>query len=138
FFPSVSAGWIVSDEPFMQGKTGWMNFLKIRGSFGVTGNQPEGNYLGYNNYIVNNAAFAGADGNWGSDLSTSYNGTPVITPNYFNGIAQRNLSWEESRQGNIGVDMGLFKDRVRLTADLYNRQTTKGFFNYLLPNASGY
>lgn len=137
FFPSVSAGWIVSDEPFMQGKMGWMNFLKIRGSFGITGNQPEGNYLGYNNYIVNNASFSGAD-IYNGDLATSYNGIPVITPNYFNGIAQRNLSWEESRQGNIGVDVGLFKDRIRLTADLYNRQTTKGFFNYMLPNASGY
>ena len=132
FFPSVSAGWIVTDEPFMEGKARWMNFLKVRGSYGITGNQPEGNYLGYNNYVVNDASFSGADG------ATSYNGTPVITPNYFNGIAQRNLSWEESKQGNIGVDIGMFKDRIRLTADLYNRQTTKGFFNYLLPNASGY
>lgn len=132
FFPSVSAGWIVTDEPFMQGKAGWMNFLKLRGSYGITGNQPESNYLGYNNYTVNSAGFNGAGG------TTSYNGTPVITPDYYDGIAQRNLSWEESRQGNVGVEMGLFKDRVRLVADLYSRNTTKGFFNYLLPNASGY
>lgn len=132
FFPSVSAGWIVTDEPFMQGKAGWMNFLKFRGSYGITGNQPESNYLGYNNYTVNSAGFNGAGG------TTSYNGTPVITPDYYDGIAQRNLSWEESRQGNVGVEMGLFKDRVRLVADLYSRNTTQGFFNYLLPNASGY
>ncbi|QEH41966.1 SusC/RagA family TonB-linked outer membrane protein [Chitinophaga sp. XS-30] len=132
FFPSVSVGWIATDEPFMQGKAGWMNFLKFRGSYGITGNQPESNYLGYNNYTVNSAGFNGAGG------TTSYNGTPVITPDYYDGIAQRNLSWEESRQGNVGVEMGLFKDRVRLVADLYSRNTTKGFFNYLLPNASGY
>lgn len=130
-FPSVSAGWIMSDEPFMQDLS-WLSFLKIRGSYGVTGTQPERNYLGYNTYRVNVAGFEG------NDAATSYNGVAVITPNYADGIAQRDLSWEESRQGNIGFEMGLFKDRIRLTVDGYNRSTSKGFFTYRLPVSSGY
>ncbi|RPD38087.1 SusC/RagA family TonB-linked outer membrane protein [Chitinophaga barathri] len=130
-FPSVSAGWIVSDEPFFQ-DLNWLSFLKIRGSYGITGNQPEKNYLGYNNYNVNRAGFG--DNN---DV-TSYNGTSVITPNYRDGIAQKDLSWEESKQGNIGFEAGFFKDRIHVVVDAYKRETTKGFFSYLLPNASGY
>ncbi|NML21984.1 SusC/RagA family TonB-linked outer membrane protein [Pseudoflavitalea sp. G-6-1-2] len=132
FFPSVSAGWIISDEPFMQNRFPWLSFLKLRGSYGVTGTQPERNYLGYNNYIVNKARF---DGN---DDATSYNGVPVITPDYKEGIAQKSLSWEESKQGNIGIEAGFFDGRIRIIADAYNRSTSKGFFNYLLPVASGY
>ncbi len=59
-------------------------------------------------------------------------------PNYADGIAQRDLSWEESRQGNVGVEMGLFKERVRLVVDAYSRSTSKGFFTYTLPISSGY
>ncbi len=132
FFPSVSVGWIVSDEHFMQNTLHWLSFLKIRGSYGITGTQPERNYLGYNNYLVNSAGFNG-NGN-----STSYNGTPVITPDYENGIAQKGLSWEESRQGNIGFEAGFLNNRFNLIVDAYNRSTSKGFFDYLLPNASGY
>ncbi|WP_164714185.1 SusC/RagA family TonB-linked outer membrane protein [Chitinophaga rhizosphaerae] len=131
FFPSVSAGWIVSDEPFMK-DLNWLSFLKVRGSYGVTGTQPQRNYLGYNTYVVNQASFQGSIG------ATSYNGVPVIRPNYFDGIAQKDLSWEESRQGNVGLEAGFFKDRIRVIADLYNRSTSKGFFSYLLPNSSGY
>lgn len=132
FFPSVSAGWIVSDEPFMQNGPAWLNFLKIRGSYGITGTQPERNYLGYNNYLVNSAGFNG------NGSATSYNGTPVITPDYENGIAQKGLSWEESKQSNVGFEAGFFNNRIRLIVDAYNRGTSKGFFDYLLPNASGY
>lgn len=131
-FPSVSAGWIVSDEPAIQNRISWLSFLKLRGSYGITGNQPERNYLGYNNYVVNRAVIGDYSG------VTSYNGTSVITPNYLDGIAQKDLSWEESRQGNVGIEGGLFKDRVRFVVDAYKRETTKGFFEYLLPNASGY
>jgi len=131
-FPSISLGWIVSDEPALQNSLGFMNFLKLRGSWGITGNQPERNYLGYNNYTVNQAGFAD------NGEVTSYNGTSVITPNYYSGIAQKDLSWEESKQGNLGLEAGFFKDRIRLIVDLYKRELTKGFFDFLLPNASGY
>lgn len=131
-FPSVSAGWIISDEPAFENSLGFVNFLKLRGSWGIVGNQPERNYLGYNNYVVNQAKFGG------NDNVTSYNGTSVITPNYVNGIAQKDLSWEQTEQANLGLEAGFFKDRIRLIVELYKRELTKGFFDFLLPNASGY
>ncbi len=130
YFPSVSAGWIISDEPFMKGTANWLNMLKIRGSWGITGTQPEENYLGYNTYAVNNANF--------TDTVSTYNGGSVITPNYHNGIAQRNLSWEQSIQSNIGLEASLLKDRIKVTMDAYSRGTSRGFFEYKLPVYSGY
>ncbi|WP_143309946.1 SusC/RagA family TonB-linked outer membrane protein [Chitinophaga vietnamensis] len=134
FFPSVSAGWIISDEEFMKGVNNWLSYLKIRGSYGITGSQPESNYLGYNTYTVNAAKFADKS----NSVATTYNGGSVIIPNYSSGIAQRDLSWEQSIQSNIGLEATFFKDRIRLTVDAYSRGTSRGFFDYRLPIYSGY
>ncbi|RBL91622.1 SusC/RagA family TonB-linked outer membrane protein [Chitinophaga flava] len=134
YFPSVSAGWIISDESFMKGTSNWLSYLKIRGSYGITGSQPQENYLGYNTYTVNAAKFGDKD----NSPATTYNGGSVIIPNYSSGIAQRNLSWEQSIQSNIGLEATFLKDRIRLTVDAYSRGTSRGFFDYRLPIYSGY
>lgn len=102
-FPSVSASWRISEEGFMRNNNIFSN-LKLRGSWGIVGNQAINNYatqsvLSYNqNYVLNNQVVSGA-----TNLQ-------LVNPN---------LRWESKTTTNIGVDMGFFKNRLSLTADYY-------------------
>ena len=129
-FPSASAGWLISEEAFMKDKTAF-TLLKLRGSFGITGNQAGGNYLQYNTYLVN------AGGYYGSG-APSYNGVSVIRPNFTNGVAQQNISWQQSEQWNLGVDVELQNGRYSGFFDVFNRANSRQVFRVELPTTTGY
>lgn len=133
-FPSVSVGWILSEENFIKNITNNpFSLIKVRGSWGATGNEDLRNaYVQYNNYLVNNGSFSGNGG------STSYNGVTVITPNYRNGVAQKDLSWEKSTQWNIGTDIEIKGGKYAFTFDVYNKEVKDKLFNVDLPVTSGY
>ncbi|SEL44956.1 TonB-linked outer membrane protein, SusC/RagA family [Chitinophaga rupis] len=131
FFPSASAAWIISDEPFLQ-HSRTFSLVKIRGSVGTSGSLPEQNYLQYNLYKVNNGGFAGNSG------ATSYNGVTAITPNFTDGAAQKGLSWERSVQWNLGTDLEFADGNFAATVDVYNRQNSLQLFSIILPVTSGY
>lgn len=101
-FPSVQVGWNVTNEKFMQNATRWMNNLKIRYSWGQAGNDQIGNFdaLGL---------FGGG---------RQYAGTPGI---FYSQLASPTLRWESRTENNIGVDLGLFNDRITASVDLYRR-----------------
>lgn len=110
FFPSVSAGWIISNEGFWQPVSSVVNLLKIRGSVGELGNQNVAAYQDLELMGVN------------SQLSWVMNGirpSYVTAPNLIN----RELTWETSRTTDLGVDLGLLKNKLLLTADVYKRFT---------------
>ncbi|CDS93563.1 SusC/RagA family TonB-linked outer membrane protein [Sphingobacterium faecium] len=131
YFPSASLGWILTEEEFLKNNP-LLTLLKIRGSYGLTGSLPTSNYLQYNLYNVNNGGYQGNDG------ATSYNGQVAITPNFQNGVAQRNLSWERNRQWNIGLDMEFAKGRFTGMIDFFNKENYDGLFDVMLPVTSGY
>ncbi|MCW3464056.1 SusC/RagA family TonB-linked outer membrane protein [Chitinophaga nivalis] len=131
YFPSVSVGWNVSDEPFMEPVKKWMDMLKFRGSYGVTGSLPGGFYLPYNTYSINQGTYGGSTGG-------TYNGVNAVTPNFADGVAQDGLTWEQSIQSNIGFDASFFNGRLNATVDAYNRGKSKTLFDLLLPATSGY
>lgn len=131
YFPSVSGGWNISDEPFMAPLKKWVEYFKIRGSFGVTGSLPSQYYLQFNTYSINQGGYGGSTGG-------TYNGVNAVTPNFSDGVAQDGLTWEQALQSNIGVDASFFKGRLNVTADAFNRGTSKMLFNLLLPSTSGY
>ena len=113
-FPSISAGWIVSDEAFMEPVTNVMNYLKIRASYGLTGNYNIGNYryiagVSTYNYVLGGSLAPGKGlGNLGNNA----------------------LTWEETKQLDLGVDIGFLNDRIYLMYDYYNKNGTK-----IQPNA---
>ena len=121
YFPAVGAGWIVSDEKFMD-KIPAINFLKIRGSYGISGNQSQDFYAPYNSYT----------------LPGTYNGDAAIQPSYTNGLTKNNLSWTKTIQKNIGVDAHLFGSRVTLTVDLYDKLSKDDYYDFQLPFYTGY
>ena len=133
-FPSVSVGWILSEENFMKNITNNpFTLVKVRGSYGATGNEDQRNaYVQYNRYLVNRGSFSGNGG------STSYNGVTAITPNFVNGVAQKDLSWEKSTQWNIGTDIEIQNGKYAFSFDVYNKEVKDKLFNVDLPATSGY
>ncbi len=116
-FPSVSAGWRVSQEPFME-SVRVISDLKLRGSFGLTGNERIGNFQ-----------FLGT---W---ASVPYNGASGFGPNR---LSNPNLQWETTREANLGVDLGLFGGRVSVTADAYTNLTDNLLFNEPIALTTGF
>jgi TonB-linked outer membrane protein, SusC/RagA family len=111
YFPSVSAGWVVTSEPFMESISHVMDFLKIRASWGQNGNQdvPGFQYLA--------TIKDGVNYTFGNDKFTPSNGFyPDKLPNLY-------LSWETSEQTNIGIDARFLNSRLGLTFDYYIKKT---------------
>ena len=108
FFPSVSAGWNIHRENFLK-NTPWVNALKLRASWGQTGNDNIGDYQ----YVSTISTYA-RNYYWGNDVQ-QVGGSP-------SNVANNDLKWETSEQTNIGFDAILFKD-FSATLDLYSKQT---------------
>ncbi len=110
YFPSVSAGWIASRESFMQ-NTAWLNFLKLRASWGRVGNQSVPAYQFLAPISFNQAGYV-----FGNTEGTS---TPGAYPNR---LANPKVQWETSEQTNIGFDATLIK-RLNVAFDFYIKET---------------
>lgn len=120
YFPSVSAGWRISEEPFFQNIKNSINDLKLRGSYGTLGNQAIGSYYPYA------AAIYSGQGYW-----FDYNqGTGVAQTE----VANENISWEKSRQFNVGLDAQLFNSRLGLTVDVFRRKTYDMLQRFPIPS----
>jgi TonB-linked SusC/RagA family outer membrane protein len=133
FFPSVSAGWIFSDESFMKNTSGWLTLGKLRASYGITGRQPDGgdNYLSFNTYSLGAGGFPGGD-------AQTYNGVYSISPNFNGGLSNSKLTWEHSKQFNLGLDLTFLNGRFNFVADAYVKNTSEGIFSVNLPVTTGY
>ena len=115
YFPSVSAGWTVSNEPFMQGVKSALSldFLKLRASWGVNGNV---NALGEYQY----ASSLESNKNYGYNLDGSQF-LVGIRPSTI--LPNPNIKWETSRQVDVGMDLRMFKNRLSFSVDWYNKNT---------------
>ncbi len=120
-FPSVSAGWVVTNEDFMAGAKNWMDFLKLRASWGQNGNKDISKYQ----YLAT-IALSGEAGDsgykFGSDMATSVAGTPN-TGAYANIVPNPDLTWETSEQLDLGFDARFIGSRLGLNFDWYNKMT---------------
>lgn len=133
FFPAASVGWLISEESFMKDNPSTIfTLIKLRASLGTSGSLPNNNYLQYNLYSVNNGGF---DGNGGA---TSYNGVTSVTPNFYDGAAQDNLSWQRSKQWNIGTDLEIQNGKYAIQFDVYDKENSLQLFGVNLPVTTGY
>jgi TonB-linked SusC/RagA family outer membrane protein len=123
-FPSVSGGWRISDEDFFKKVTA-VSDLKMRASYGVTGNFSIGNYAWESTLTASNYNLGAGDGK----LVAGY------APNNFE---NPNLTWETNTQLGGGVDIGLLKDRIYLSVDVYRRVTSNLLYNRPVPGNSGF
>ncbi|MEZ0608889.1 SusC/RagA family TonB-linked outer membrane protein [Fibrella sp. WM1] len=122
YFPSAALAWRVSEEAFLKNARA-LSDLKLRATYGSTGNQDGiGNYpayslLGTQNYVFGNAVATG------------------IGPAQ---IANPDLGWETTTQADLGIDLGLFNNRITITADAYWKQTKNLLLSVTIPSTSGY
>ena len=112
WFPSVSAGWRISEEPFFAPLKSTVNNLKFRASFGTLGNQEVADYAFFRAINVNDFAYYSF-----GETSSVAKYSNISAPN------ASDLTWETSEQYNLGVDFGMFKDRLQFTAEAYIRDT---------------
>lgn len=120
-FPSVSVGWVVSDEKFMKGKSA-INFLKLRASYGEVGNNNIGEYtylagVNQNNYVFNNQLSPGSS---------------------LNGIGNASLTWETTAGYDLGLDLSAFNGRLTFTYDYYWKKTDGLLYAIDIPVQSGF
>jgi TonB-linked SusC/RagA family outer membrane protein len=108
-FPSFSLGWVVSEEGFMKGQN-FINFLKLRASWGQNGNQQISNY-GFTSSIAN-----GLNYTLGSGELLNNGAAPVVASN-------PDLKWETSTQTDLGLDLGFLQDRIMFSVDYYKKTT---------------
>lgn len=121
-FKAFSAGWILSDESFM-GDFGRKNFLKIRGSYGETGNSNIPSKLDGNGY-TSALAYGGSD-------ITATNGTRLNT------LGITNLTWETTNSFDLGVDFGFFNNRINGSLAYYNKYVKNLLLSVALPPSAG-
>lgn len=119
YFPGVSVGYVMSEEDFMKNSLSWVSLFKLRTSYGLTGNNSVGRYS--------------YQGEWkpGDSYLGSVGFTPSTMPNYA-------LTWENTKQFDVGFEFGVFKNRLNFDIDYYQKITDNLLFTDRLPNTSGF
>ncbi len=120
-FPSASFAWRISDESFMKGTSGWLDNLKLRAGYGVTGNQDGiGEYKSLSILGAGGATyFDAASGEWKQSYGPTQNPNP-------------DLKWESTSQINLGIDFSLLR-RISGTIELYQKNTSDLLYTYSVP-----
>ncbi|MEP7143905.1 MAG: TonB-dependent receptor [Ferruginibacter sp.] len=123
-FPSVAVGWNISNEGFFKELESPVSTLKLRASYGVLGNQEIGDYQ-YSAAIASNINYVtGADQHkWFGSIQTAF-ASPFI-------------KWENTKTTNVGLDIGLLRNRLNLTADYFIKQTDDVLLNVPIPGSAG-
>lgn len=118
-FPAISAGWRISKESFLAG-SGFVNDMKLRAGFGVTGTVPTDPYLSLISLNYDGASRFLYNGTWVQPL------VPVRNPN-------PDLRWEKKEEYNAGLDFAVWKSRINGSIDLYQRDTRDMLYNFPVP-----
>ncbi|WP_170864374.1 SusC/RagA family TonB-linked outer membrane protein [Fodinibius roseus] len=120
YFPAAAVGWRLSEEPFFNAD--FINNLKLRLSWGINGNRSIGTYSALQRYSTADYIY----------------GTSTVKGVYANNLANADLKWEETRNTNIGVDFGLFSDRLSGSINAYQMSTKNLLLQRSLPSITGY
>lgn len=124
YFPSASLAWRMEQEEFLK-DVSWLNQLKLRASYGVTGNQSIDPYSTFSMYGGGDFHYADGAGNQESTLTVT-------------NLPNDGLTWEKTSSWNIGFDFGLFRSRLTGTLDLYMKQTKDLLISRNLPGSAGF
>lgn len=129
WFPAASAGWIISEEKFLKG-TKFLDFLKLRGSYGLVGNDALTSLGNRRFAFLNNYSRSAAGYNFG----TSYTGVGGTAEN---NLANPNLTWEKAYKTSVGFDAKLFNQSLSISTDYFYENRKNLLTNSLLPSIIG-
>jgi TonB-dependent starch-binding outer membrane protein SusC len=119
-FGSVGAGWIFSKEKFIESDLPFLSFGKLRGSYGITGNDQIGDYQFLSTYTPNSLTYQGITGLRPTSLTNPY------------------FAWETNKKLEGGLDLGFFKDRILLSGSYYTNRSSNQLVGYPLPIVTGF
>jgi TonB-linked SusC/RagA family outer membrane protein len=124
-FPSAALGWVFSDESFF--KVGWMNYGKLRLSYGLNGNRDIGRYVAISDLSTSRYLHVGSTGvvNQVSTLKV-------------NRMSNKNLQWEKTSSFNLGLDFAFMNNKINGTLEAYNTSSTNLLVQRLLPDVTGF
>ncbi|AYN66698.1 SusC/RagA family TonB-linked outer membrane protein [Euzebyella marina] len=125
-FPSVSLGWVISNEGFMQSLDPAISFLKFRTSYGSLGNDRLGNYL-YQSVLQ-----------FSDVLLANGSNVEAVRAAAQRFLAIEDVTWETTTSLNFGIDLNMFNSRLSLTADYFKKETTDMLLDLSIPSLSGY
>lgn len=119
-FPSASLGWTMSNEQFMK-RFGWLNNMKLRLGYGVTGVVPDASYMSLTTFDYDAyGKHLSTDGVWTPSLKVAQNPNP-------------DLKWEKTSEWNLGLDWAVFNSRVNGSIDVYSKKTVDLLYDYAVP-----
>ena len=119
-FPSASLGWNIINESWMKGIK-WLDNLKLRAGYGVTGVIPSSSYLSLTMYDYDTYGWhRNTDGTWAQSLKVSQNPNP-------------NLKWEKTKEFNVGIDWAVLNNRLSGSVDVYTKKTVDLLYDYAVP-----
>ncbi len=114
FFPAVSAGWVISEEPFFKNNLPAINVLKLKGSYGIVGNDQ----INEQRFLYLTTLTSGGNYLFGTEFGNTTTGILESA------IGNPNITWETSQKSNIGLEVHAFKDRLTLLVDLFREHRT--------------
>lgn len=136
-FPSVSAGWIVTSEKFMEKTSSWLDYFKLRASWGQNGNCNIKNFYYLSNIGFSPTDYADYGYKFSSDMLNSVNGI-YTTGAYAKNVPNENVTWETSEQLNIGFDARFLDNRLGLNFDWYKKTTKDWLVQAPMNDVLGY
>lgn len=128
YFPSVSAGWVISEESFMK-DVDWLSLFKLRAAIGMAGNNSIDSDLWRYQYSI--ASNGGPSWNESTKDGEAYYGTGSVFPN-------EKIKWETTITRNMALDLGFFKGRLTVTPEVYWNTTRDLLYKSLIPTTTGY
>lgn len=124
-FPAAALGWVISEEKFF--KVPFVDYLKLRASWGINGNRDIANYAALSKVLAEKS------------LNTDLNGNPITIPTLeINTMGNKKLKWEKTEAYNLALDFRLFNGRLNGTVETYLMSTTDVLVNRELPSITGY
>jgi TonB-dependent starch-binding outer membrane protein SusC len=126
-FPSVALGWVFTEESFLKGSNSWLDYGKLRLSYGENGNREIGRYAALSALTSSVYSYTNTGG-------TTFNVGAVRTAN----MSNPNLRWERNSSINVGLDFGFLNSKITGSLDYYDRKTVDLLMNRSLPNITGF
>lgn len=127
-FPALSVAWTLSEESFMAGTNSWLNFLKLRAGWGLSGNDRIGDYNSYSTYASNS---------YTASYALDGSNTAAITGFQPATVGNETVTWETTRTMNIGLDGQLLNNNLTFSVDLWKRNTNDMLYRLQVPEVSG-
>ena len=138
YFPSFSAGWVITNENFMESTKGWLDFLKFRASWGQNGNCNISNFYYLSNIAFSPSDYADYGYKFSSDMNSTVDSNVYQTGAYAKNAPNPDVTWETSEQINVGLDARFISGKLGLNFDWYVKKTKDWLLQAPMNEVLGY